>query len=515
MRGFRGCQTGLGQCDLGAARLNHQDVVLDELFDELDMHPVLLHPGVGAANDPGHAANAAVDDVVIERGVGTAEGPAQHVVDVFVRESVYAGALVLGNLDFGRAVLEAVDRLEDHGIGAFARIVLVELHMLGAFDVAAWVGGDQRRLVAVRYRHQALLDALDVDTHGIHGAGHQNRFGGHEVARMRNAVTREHFRPRATHAQQVDALGTGRLGLAHQHRVRDRYQHGFEQVGLVPVNDDVDLVFLQTAHVHIHRHRGRRPEENIGNLGGHHGAAPAVGQSGAAALLGDILVVLVHAHVGAVHEFHDLPHGPPGHDTLFAPGFKGLGRNPLGKRNLPLDLDVGPFELFVKIGCDLLDAATLGFDADFLGHAFQFVHVLDFVIQDFAVDHLTEEIQHAHTMVGMGGAAGGHHAGKIAGHDGIDSGAANPHLVVGRFGVQPTGSHGAMLAAGGIRPDGAGFHVGCAVKGGFNAVAFGLLEHLSGGFANGHVFGDNLLLGDGCLLFHFSSFPKKGWQLPV
>ena len=123
---------------------------------------------------------------------------------------------------------------------------------------------------------------------------------------------------------------------------------------------------------------------------------------------------------------------------------------------------------------------------DRLGHIFQFDGVLDLVVLDVPVDHFPEQIQHAHAVVGVGGAAAGHHAGEIPGLNGIDRGAADAHLSVRVFGVQPAGPHGAVLAAGRIRADGAGLHVCCAVKGGFNAVPLGLSQHLGRGFTDGH-----------------------------
>jgi hypothetical protein len=82
--------------------------------------------------------------------------------------------------------------------------------------------------------------------------------------------------------------------------------------------------------------------------------------------------VLVHAHVGAVHEFHDLAHGAAGHDPVACARSPGsLAGTRLANGISPFDLDVGALQFFVEIGGDLLDAAAFGFDTDFLGHAFQ------------------------------------------------------------------------------------------------------------------------------------------------
>ena len=66
-RGFGRGQPGFGQRDLRTAGLNDQHVVFDQFLDQFDMHLVLLDARVGAAHHTGHTADAAVDDVVVER----------------------------------------------------------------------------------------------------------------------------------------------------------------------------------------------------------------------------------------------------------------------------------------------------------------------------------------------------------------------------------------------------------------------------------------------------------------
>jgi hypothetical protein len=86
---------------------------------------------------------------------------------------MHTDTLILGDLHFGLAVLEPRDGLDDDVVGACLGIVLMEFNMGGTFDVAAWVGGDQRRIVAVGHLDKSLFDALHIDAHGIHGAGDQ------------------------------------------------------------------------------------------------------------------------------------------------------------------------------------------------------------------------------------------------------------------------------------------------------------------------------------------------------
>ena len=172
---------------------------------------------------------------------------------------------------------------------------------------------------------------------------------------------------------------------------------------------------------------------------------------------------------------------------MLAPGFQGLGRHALGKGNLPFHLGVGALQFLVKVHGDVLDLAAFGLDADGAGHLFQLDGVLDLVVLNVAVDHFPEQVEHAHAVVGVGGAAGGHHAGEVTGHDGVDGGAADADLAVGVLGVQAAGAHGAVLAAGRVRADGAGLHVDGPVKSGLDAVALGLFKHLDRGVAGRQV----------------------------
>jgi len=122
-----------------------------------------------------------------------------------------------------------------------------------------------------------------------------------------------------------------------------------------------------------------------------------------------------------------------------------------------------------------------------VGHGLQFLGIFDCVILDMTVDHFTEQIHHTHTVVGMSRAAGCDHAAEIAGHDGINGGAANTDLAVRVFGIEPAGPHETVLAAGRIGPDGTGLHVDRPIKGRIHPVAPALGDHLLGGLASGKI----------------------------
>ncbi len=199
---------------------------------------------------------------------------------------------------------------------------------------------------------------------------------------------------------------------------------------------------------------------------------------------------------------------------MLAPGLQGFGRNALGKGDLAFHLGVGALEFFVQIPGDVHQFPALDFDADGLGDRLELLGVFDGVIFDMAVDHLAEEVQHAHAVVGVGGAAGGDEPGEITGLDGVDRGAADTHFGIGVARVQAAGAHEAVLAAGRLRANGAGLHAVGALEGGFDAVAPGFREHLGRGVTDGEIPGVRhllvFLLGDEFLFFFHAEFLLRG-----
>ena len=83
------------------------------------------------------------------------------------------------------------------------------------------------------------------------------------------------------------------------------------------VHHDVDVVLFQHAQVDLAGDGGGAAEHDVLQVGGDHGAGPAVGQGAAGGLLHEVVVFLVHAHVGAVHQFHHLDVDAPGHHAQF------------------------------------------------------------------------------------------------------------------------------------------------------------------------------------------------------
>jgi hypothetical protein len=98
----------------------------------------------------------------------------------------------------------------------------MQLDMGCSFNFTSGIGGENRGVVTFTHFNQSLLDTLDINGHGIHSASNNNRFSGHEVACMGNAVAGKHFRPGAAHTNQVDPFSARAFSGFDQSRFIDR-----------------------------------------------------------------------------------------------------------------------------------------------------------------------------------------------------------------------------------------------------------------------------------------------------
>ena len=85
------------------------------------------------------------------------------------------------------------------------------------------------------------------------------------------------------------------------------------------MDDHVDFVFAEHTQITGGAHRHRRAKEDIADVGGHHGAAPAIRQRVAQGVAQDVLGFHVHTGVGAVHGLDDLDIDATGHYAILAP----------------------------------------------------------------------------------------------------------------------------------------------------------------------------------------------------
>jgi hypothetical protein len=129
---------------------------------------------------------------------------------------------------------------------------------------------------------------------------------------MAMPAAHEQFVAGAADPHQVDAAGPFGFWPGQEFRDWQACGNHFRHHRVVAVNDDVDLVFFQDARIDRGGTRRGDAEEDVGDFGGDHGAAPAVGKGVAHGLQQQGLPVVVHPHVGAVHHFRGFPVDAPG-----------------------------------------------------------------------------------------------------------------------------------------------------------------------------------------------------------
>ena len=87
------------------------------------------------------------------------------------------------------------------------------------------------------------------------------------------------------------------------------------------MHDDVDVVGFHNAQIGFSLQGVGGAKQDILQVGGEHGAPPTIGQRSPGALFDDVFVILVHPHMGAVHNLHDFAVDIAGLDTILGPFF--------------------------------------------------------------------------------------------------------------------------------------------------------------------------------------------------
>ena len=153
------------------------DIVFQQFLDDNQVRAVMHGSGIVAAHHAADPADPAVDDIVVQWGIGPTEGSSQMVVDGFIAEADHHFFLVFGNKDLGGSVGIVVDSGLDNPFGIFQGMMFVKLYMNGiaGSDFTAGIGGNQLGMIALGHIGQVLHDALDIDHHGIHRPGNDGQ----------------------------------------------------------------------------------------------------------------------------------------------------------------------------------------------------------------------------------------------------------------------------------------------------------------------------------------------------
>ena len=245
------------------------------------------------------------------------------------------------------------------------------------------------------------------------------------------------------------------------------------------VDDDVDLVFLEHPQVHFGPQGRRGAEQDVLQFGGDHRAAPAIGQRSATSMENDVPVVLIHAHVGAMHHLHDLTVNTPGDDAQLPPQFLSLFRSPLDELQFPLLLSKLGEHLLSQFYGDLVLVSAVYLHLEGTGQHPELLFVPDLVPGRLPPGRGQEKHGCLPTVIRVGRRAGGHHAAKVPGCNGRRRGATDPGRA-GRVAIgDPAWPHGAYATTGAGLPEWARLHLTDPVEDGLCFVRTHLLTELS------------------------------------
>ncbi len=178
---------------------------------------IILVACVVTAYHPGNTADAAADNIVIERFVGRSERAAQHVVDGFVRESGHHFCFYIRNVDGALVAVGEVVHCRAHDrFGGSDRVVLIKFNMGRALHHGLGRGGDHYGMETFGCFLNGLHDALHIHNHGVNRAGCNRKFLLQVVTSNRQAVAHQDFIGRAAHAGHVNAFRALLLCLLQQ-----------------------------------------------------------------------------------------------------------------------------------------------------------------------------------------------------------------------------------------------------------------------------------------------------------
>jgi len=257
-----------------AAGCDHQHILFDQLFDQIDMAPVMDDLGIVAAH---HGAQSP-DGTALYRSQKWVQAAAQGAYYGLHGEAYHALGLHIGDMDLGLIAAGIVqDRRLHNGLGRLHRRLLMKLHVSGSRELGLGGGRDELGVEAAGHCSQRGHDALYVHNHGLHRSRGHGQLLLQEVSCHRHAVAHENLISGAAHSGNIDAHSSLLFGQIHHLRLSCRSDDHLREQRLVAVHYDVDLVGLQHPQVGLGEGRCGGPEEDILQLSGDHGAAPAVG----------------------------------------------------------------------------------------------------------------------------------------------------------------------------------------------------------------------------------------------
>ena len=443
-------EAGLGRSLCRTAGDDDDDIVLEKLLHELDVRSIGANLGVVAADHcDSTAQDAGLDNVGqrLQRAERVNMGVA-HAVEFFLngldRVADAGLGLEVRNVDkFGLAVFEVFNRHADDRLGVLRRSILMELDEIRVRHAGNGRGRDELGMEALGKRAKSREDALHINDDGFACARQDNVFLLQEVTCHRNALPHGDLVAGAADARDVDALCADGLGQRDHLGILRIHDDHLGKRRIVAVDDDVDHVLFHDADVGGGVNGARGAEQNVGQLGAGHGAAPAVGQASAQGLLDERLGKRRTAHMRHMQRLRNLAVNGTRLDASVMPQLLGmLGRTlqkALHAERLAV-LEKGGFSNFVG---QIINILALGLDTPFGSNFLQFFGVFDLIRAAFL--RLIERVADLTAMVGVRSSTTCGEAQVVAADDAVYVAAANAARCLGR---NAAGAHGANAAAG-------------------------------------------------------------------
>ena len=368
----------------------------------------------------------------------------QFLLDGLHRVAHAGLGLQVGNIhQLGAAVLEVLDGRFDDGLGVLTGTLGMELDEVGVRDLGNGRGGDELGMEALGQRAQCRENALYVHHDGLAGAGQHHVLLAQEVAGHGDAVTHGDLVAGAADAGHGDALGAVFLGVGDHLRVVGIEHDHLGQRGIVAVDDNIDVTLFHHADVGGGINGLGGAEHHVGELGTHHGAAPAIGQAGPQRLADQGLGLGRAAHMGHVQRLGDLAVNGAGLNARLIPQLLGmLGcalEEALGAKGLAVFQQADLGHLMGQV----IDVLALGLHAPLFGDALELLGVLDLIVA--ALAGLVQGVHDLTAVVGVRGGATGGETQIVSAHNAVDVAAAD---APGRFGGDAARTHGANTTAG-------------------------------------------------------------------
>ena len=214
------------------------------------------------------------------------------------------------------------------------------------------------------------------------------------------------------------------------------------------VNDNIDTVLFHNSQVGLCVNGLGSSEHNVGKLGAAHGAAPAVGHTGAQRLAHQGLRLAGIAHMSHMHGRGNLPVNGSGLDLLSVPDLLGM----FGSSGQPalhsMGLSVFQESQLRHLMGQVINIFPLGFHTPLFGDPDELLRIFYLIVS--VCGNGAQSVADFPAMIGMGGCSAGHKAQEISAGDAVGITAADSS---GGFGGNTAGSHGADAAANALLPE--------------------------------------------------------------